>query len=82
MQTYWKDYQGDDASLWSHEWNKHGTCVSTLETQCYDSYVSQQEVVDYFDVAVEVFKSRPSYDVSSTCFDRCSACIFLTDEFG
>ncbi|KAL1991374.1 hypothetical protein VTN49DRAFT_5366 [Thermomyces lanuginosus] len=63
MQTYWKDYQGDDASLWSHEWNKHGTCVSTLETQCYDNYVSQQEVVDYFDVAVEVFKSRPSYDI-------------------
>jgi ribonuclease T2 len=27
MQTYWKDYQGDDESFWEHEWNKHGSFV-------------------------------------------------------
>lgn len=63
MSEYWKDFRGDDANLWEHEWNKHGTCVSTLETHCYDDYLPQQEVVDYFDKTVEVFKELPSYEV-------------------
>lgn len=45
-----------------------GTCVSTLETRCYDEYYPQQEVVDYFDKAVEVFQKLPSYDVCSYWF--------------
>jgi ribonuclease T2 len=63
MSEYWKDYRGDDAHLWQHEWEKHGTCVSTLETHCYEDYIPQQEVVDYFDKSVEVFKQVPSYEV-------------------
>ncbi|KAJ5727490.1 hypothetical protein N7493_005310 [Penicillium malachiteum] len=61
MGQYWKDFRGDDANLWEHEWNKHGTCVSTLEPHCYDDYIPQQDVVDYFDKAVEVYKERNSY---------------------
>lgn len=63
MSEYWKDYRGDDAHLWQHEWDKHGTCVSTLETRCYEDYIPQQEVVDYFDKSVEIFKQVPSYEV-------------------
>jgi hypothetical protein len=63
MQEYWKDFRGDDATLWEHEWNKHGTCISTLETRCYNDYVPQEEVVDYFDKAVELFQGLPSYKV-------------------
>lgn len=66
MSEYWKDFQGDDANLWQHEWNKHGTCVSTLETRCYEHYLPQQEVVDYFDRAVYLFKQLPSYKVEIT----------------
>lgn len=63
MNTYWKDYQGDDESFWSHEWGKHGTCISTLETSCYTNYVPKEEVVAYFQKAVDLFKGLPSYQV-------------------
>ncbi|KAJ5174407.1 Ribonuclease [Penicillium canariense] len=62
MSEFWKDFRGDDAHLWEHEWEKHGTCVSTLETHCYEDYIPQQEVVDYFSKSVEVFKQVPSYE--------------------
>ncbi|RAO64456.1 uncharacterized protein BHQ10_000468 [Talaromyces amestolkiae] len=62
MSEYWKDFRGDDANLWEHEWNKHGTCISTLETKCYSDYVPQEEVVDYFDKAVNLFKALPSHE--------------------
>lgn len=61
MDIFWKDYQGSDPTLWSHEWNKHGTCISTLDTKCYASYVPQEEVVDFFNKTVELFKKRPTW---------------------
>ncbi|KAG8529073.1 uncharacterized protein KY384_005708 [Bacidia gigantensis] len=61
MNTYWKDYQGNDESFWEHEWEKHGTCISTLEPGCYANYVPQQEVVAYFQKAVDLFKTLTSY---------------------
>ncbi|KAJ0424216.1 ribonuclease T2-like protein [Aspergillus carlsbadensis] len=65
MSTYWKDYKGDDPNLWEHEWNKHGTCVSTLEAHCYSDYYPQQEVVDYFDKTVELFHDLPTFKTLS-----------------
>lgn len=61
MNTYWKDYQGNDESFWEHEWNKHGTCISTLEPGCYTNYAPQEEVVDYFQKTVDLFKTLDSY---------------------
>lgn len=61
MSTHWKDYQGDDQSFWSHEWNKHGTCVSTLEPSCYTSFKPTEEVVDYFQKTIDLHKGLPSY---------------------
>lgn len=61
MQTYWKDYQGDDESFWEHEFGKHGTCISTLEPSCYENYEPAQEAVDFFNQAVKLHKSLPSY---------------------
>lgn len=63
MRIFWKDWKGDDPNLWEHEWNKHGTCISTLETHCYDIYYPQQEVVDYFDKTVELFHGLPTHEV-------------------
>lgn len=64
MNTYWKDYQGNDESFWEHEWGKHGTCISTLKPSCYTSYTSQQEVADFFQKTVDLFKGLDSYTVS------------------
>ncbi|KAL8937640.1 MAG: hypothetical protein Q9216_004331 [Gyalolechia sp. 2 TL-2023] len=61
MNTYWKDYQGDDEDFWEHEWDKHGTCISTLEPSCYTDYKPQEEVVAYFQKTVDLFKTLTSY---------------------
>jgi ribonuclease T2 len=61
MDIYWKDYQGNDETFWEHEWSKHGTCISTLDTVCYAGYVPQQEVVDFFDITTNIFKTLPTY---------------------
>ncbi|PMD61182.1 ribonuclease M, partial [Hyaloscypha bicolor E] len=61
MNIYWKDYQGSDESFWEHEWDKHGTCISTLNPSCYNGYTGQEEVVDFFEIAVSLFKGLDSY---------------------
>ncbi|KAL9601259.1 MAG: hypothetical protein Q9219_002664 [cf. Caloplaca sp. 3 TL-2023] len=65
MNTYWKDYQGNDESFWEHEWDKHGTCISTLEPGCYTDYKPQEEVVAYFQKTVNLFKTLDSYSFLS-----------------
>lgn len=62
MSTFWKDFRGNDQSLWYHEWNKHGTCVSTLRPSCYPGYRQQEEVVDYFSTTVELYKKLNTYE--------------------
>ncbi|KAL6808066.1 ribonuclease T2 [Trichoderma sp. SZMC 28013] len=61
MQTYWKDYQGNDESFWEHEWGKHGTCITTLDPGCYDDYVPTEEAADFFSRTVSLFKTLPTY---------------------
>lgn len=64
MDIYWKDSGGDDESFWSHEWDKHGTCISTLEPSCYNDYTANQEVADFFQKTVDLFQGLNSYTVS------------------
>jgi ribonuclease T2 len=64
MDLYWKDSGGDDESFWEHEWDKHGTCISTLEPSCYTGYTATQEVVDFFQKTVDLFQTLDSYTVS------------------
>jgi ribonuclease T2 len=66
MSIYWKDYQGNDETFWEHEWSKHGTCISTLDTACYAGYVPQQEVVDFFNITTNIFKTLPTYMTLAT----------------
>lgn len=72
MDVYWKGIGGDE-SLWMHEWAKHGTCVSTLEPECYgDDYKETEEVVDYFSKAVEIFQTLDTYRVLCPTLSRSS----------
>lgn len=61
MKTYWKDQSGNDETFWEHEWNKHGTCISTFNTSCYIDYQPQQEVVDFFQKVVQLFSVLDTY---------------------
>ncbi|KAJ2041718.1 hypothetical protein GGI03_000196 [Coemansia sp. RSA 2337] len=62
LNTFWPSNKGDNNWFWTHEWVKHGTCVTTLHPRCYahDDYVPQQEVVDYFR---SVLALRAKYNV-------------------
>lgn len=40
---------------------KHGTCISTLEPNCYTNYKPTEEVPDFFNRTVNLFKSLPTY---------------------
>ena len=62
MQTYWVSDSGTAESFWEHEWGKHGTCISTLDPDCYTSYQPTEEVPDFFNRTVSLFKSLPTYD--------------------
>ncbi|CCH43845.1 Ribonuclease [Wickerhamomyces ciferrii] len=62
MQTNWKNLGGNDANLWKHEFNKHGTCVNTINPSCYgDDFKTNQNVVDYFKIAYNLYEKLPTY---------------------
>ncbi|KAH7150154.1 ribonuclease T2-like protein [Dactylonectria estremocensis] len=62
IDTYWVSDDGNDESLWEHEFSKHGTCISTLEPSCYNNYKTGQEVVDYVNTLVSLFQKLPTFD--------------------
>ncbi|KAI1822722.1 putative ribonuclease T2 [Xylaria intraflava] len=61
MKDYWQSNDESPEDLWAHEWATHGTCVSTIEPSCYDNYTKGKEAADYFQIAVNLFKSLDTY---------------------
>lgn len=63
MQKNWLNLYGNDASLWEHEFNKHGTCMSTVNPSCYPKDAPQyQYVADFYRSAVGLWETLPSFD--------------------
>ncbi|KAG0044727.1 ribonuclease T2-like [Gryganskiella cystojenkinii] len=60
MKKYWPSNKKDNNCFWSHEWIKHGTCVSTLDPSCQSNPVEDQDVYDYFSKVLEL---RSQYDL-------------------
>nr|BAC00516.1 ribonuclease T2 [Irpex lacteus] len=62
MNQYWVDINGQNEQFWEHEWSKHGTCYSTLETSCLPSGSPKgAEAVAFFQQVVTLFKTLPTY---------------------
>lgn len=51
MATYWPD---TTALLWTHEWNRHGTCLSTVEKRCFGDD-APNDAIRYFNLALDVY---------------------------
>ena len=68
MDEYWVDINGDNESFWAHEWGKHGTCINTIDPECYKGYTAQEEVGDFFEKVVDLFKGLDTYKVRHGCF--------------
>ncbi|KAL0947455.1 hypothetical protein HGRIS_013562 [Hohenbuehelia grisea] len=62
MSQFWLDNKGDNEKFWKHEWNKHGTCMSTLEPTCLpNGDVKGADAVVYFQTTVKLFQGLPTH---------------------
>ncbi|KAJ3097073.1 ribonuclease T2-like [Phlyctochytrium bullatum] len=62
--TYWPSGNGDYQWFLSHEFTKHGTCLSVLDPPCYGpNYKKDQDVLDYFVASMAIFERFPLYKI-------------------
>ncbi|KAG8956544.1 ribonuclease T2-like [Tulasnella sp. 424] len=67
MNEFWVDINGKNEQFWSHEWNTHGTCMSTIAPSCMpEGSKTGLDAAFYFQKAVDTFKSLGTYDFLSS----------------
>lgn len=63
MEDVWKNFNGDDESLWVHEWNKHATCIKTLRPTCYGGdFKKDENIYDFFRISMQLYEKYPTFD--------------------
>ncbi|KAG8995809.1 ribonuclease T2-like [Tulasnella sp. 427] len=63
MDEFWVDIRGNNDQFWSHEWNKHGTCMSTIAPSCLpDGSPQGLDAAVYFRRIADTFQGLPTYD--------------------
>ncbi|PWZ03790.1 ribonuclease T2 [Testicularia cyperi] len=66
-QKYFKDLDGDSTDFLAHEYNKHGTCYTTMRTSCQPSlpWITQADfaVLNYFRQIAHKFQERNTYAI-------------------
>ncbi|VVT46932.1 uncharacterized protein SAPINGB_P001459 [Magnusiomyces paraingens] len=51
-----------DEEAWTHAYNKHATCMATLNSNCYGEFEREnQNVADYFTASVNLQRRLPTY---------------------
>lgn len=74
LDRLWKSNNGNDESLWIHEYNKHGTCIKTIRPDCYSRWgngelteqntdFKKQSVYDYFRVAYNLYTKLDTFQI-------------------
>jgi ribonuclease T2 len=61
MNTYMLPNRGSPNSFWAHEWKTHGTCVSTMNPECYPDSPPHREVLDFFTITTGLFRTLDTY---------------------
>lgn len=72
METYWINTENSnvadssDEELWTHEYNKHGTCMNTVDPQCFNGeYKDYEAPVNFWQKVVDVWETLNTYEFLS-----------------
>lgn len=68
MQKYWVNNAklnvpgGSLPELWTHEFNKHGTCFNTIQPLCFEGpYKRFENAIAFYQKVIEVWQTLPTY---------------------
>lgn len=62
MNKFWISQGSPNGDLWGHEFSKHATCFSSFDLPCYGpQYRKNEDVIDYFETAVQYYENLPTY---------------------